>query len=96
MADIELVIKIPEDVYKDIMAHNRESRESGKSAYYFEGLIQNGMPLPKGHGDLIDRNEVCRLEEELCVTECGCCGLDGCFYDRAKTIIEADKSESEQ
>ena len=48
MADIELVIKIPEDVYKEIMAHDRERRESGKSAYYFEGLIQNGTPLPKG------------------------------------------------
>jgi len=48
MADIELVIKIPEDIYKEIMAHNRERREGSKSAYYFEGLIQNGTLLPKG------------------------------------------------
>ena len=49
----EIVIKIPEEIYKDIMIHNREMREGGKSAYYFEGLIQNGTPLPK-HGRLID------------------------------------------
>lgn len=54
MADIEVVIKIPEEVYKDIMIHNRELRESGKSYYYFEGVIKNGTPLPKGHGDLKD------------------------------------------
>ena len=48
MANVELVIKIPEDIYKEIMAHNRERREGSKSAYYFEGLIQNGKPLPKG------------------------------------------------
>lgn len=55
--------------------------------------VHKGIPLPKGHGDLIDRNEVCRLDEELCATECGCCGLDGCFYDRAQAIIKADRSE---
>lgn len=63
MADIELVIKVSEDIYKEIMAHNRERREGGKSAYYFEELIQNGTPLPKGHGRLIDKDHViARLE----------------------------------
>ena len=57
--------------------------------------IKNGTPLPKGHGDLIDRDEVEKLEETLCATECGCCMLDGCFYDRAEAIIKADKSEEE-
>jgi len=43
---MKLIIDIPKEVYKDIMIHNREMRESGKSAYYFEGLIQNGTPIP--------------------------------------------------
>lgn len=44
---MQIVIDIPKDVYEEIMVHNREMRESGKSAYYFEGLIQNSTPLDK-------------------------------------------------
>lgn len=55
--------------------------------------VFHGKPLPKGHGDLIDRDEVKKLDEMLCATECDCCTLDGCFYDRAEAIIEADRSE---
>jgi len=49
MADIELVIKIPEDVYKKIVAD--------KYAIYDKMFysIKNGTPFPKGHGDLIDK-----------------------------------------
>ena len=45
---MQIVIDIPKDVYEEIMAHNREMREGGMSAYYFEGLIQDGTPLPQG------------------------------------------------
>ena len=73
------------------MAHNREMREGAKSAYYFEGLIQNGTPLPKGHGDLIDRNSI--LCDDL---TCELCGYtDECFKLLAPTIIEADKESEE-
>lgn len=51
---MKLIIDIPKDVYEEIMTHNRELRESGKSAYYFEGLIQNGTPYNL-KGDLISR-----------------------------------------
>lgn len=57
--------------------------------------VFHGTPLPKGHGRLIDADEVEKLEERLCATECACCRLDGCFYDDAETIIEADRSEKE-
>ena len=52
---MKLIIDIDEEIYKDIMAHNREMRENGKSAYYFEGLIQNGTPIPNNasNGDVI-------------------------------------------
>ena len=91
MSDIELVIKISEDSYKSIcnvwmLPSDVENIVQG---------IKNGIPLPKGHGDLIDRSEVEKLDDKLCNTECGCCALNGCFYDEAKTIIEADKGESE-
>lgn len=62
MEDIELVIKISKDVYKDIMAHNREMREGGKSAYYFERLIQNGTALSK--------SEIVKLINQLSIEAC--------------------------
>ena len=86
MADIELVIKMPEEVYKDIMVHNREMRESGKSAYYFEGLIKNGIPLPKGHGRLIDA-------DALNFTDIDSANYGSNYIRIAPTIIEADKEE---
>ena len=54
---MQIVIDIPNDIYNDIMTHNRERREGAKSAYYFEGLIQNSTPLPKGHGDIVDADK---------------------------------------
>lgn len=51
MADVELVIKIPEKVY--------EARKK-KVCMLDEAdiAIANGKPLPKGHGDLVDRDEI--------------------------------------
>ena len=53
MADIELVIKIPEEKYDAIESDlyntfSAELKEWGLEA------IRNGSPLPKGHGRLID------------------------------------------
>ena len=53
MADIELVIKIPEEVYNDI-----------KEGYYDKNLrkmaiaIGNGTLLPKGHEKIIDTDSI--------------------------------------
>ena len=52
MADIELVIKIPEEEYKNYL-NMRPAYPKGVFCYI--KAIQNGTPLPKGHGDLIDR-----------------------------------------
>lgn len=49
MADIELVIKIPEETYEYWKEHKYE--------YVFAEAIAKGVILPKGHGDLIDRKE---------------------------------------
>ena len=46
MADIELVIKIPEETYEYWKEHKHE--------YILAEAIANGTPLPKGHGRLID------------------------------------------
>ena len=50
MANIELVIKIPEEYYKAII----EIPVKQSTADML--IIRYGTPLPKGHGDLIDVN----------------------------------------
>jgi hypothetical protein len=56
-------------------------------------LIENGTPLPKGHGRLIDASDLMPDSDYE----------DGTFYavsigqiNLAPTIIEADKAESEE
>ena len=105
MADIELVIKMPEESYKAtcngcMLPPDVENVVRG---------IKNGTPLPKGHGDLIDRSKIYKAipaEEDNC-TGMGMTdnemyayndGIDA-MYDkvqRVKPIIEADKVESEE
>lgn len=97
MADIELVIKIPENTYHQIQALVR--------ADYFEHdicgnsmrRIANGTPLPKGHGSLKDADKLKRAFVMWSMA------VQGNFTDadiasiiyNSKTIIEADKAESE-
>ena len=52
MADIELVIKIPEEVYK-------KAQEIPNARWDAVWLgIKHGTPLPKGHGDLKDISKI--------------------------------------
>lgn len=52
MADIELVIKIPEDVYKRTVFY-REFKDLNDCVTIIKAL-EKAIPLPKGHGRLID------------------------------------------
>ena len=49
MADMELVIKIPEEKYKWICKNNPNATDD-----MIVGAIVHGTPLPKGHGRVID------------------------------------------
>lgn len=57
MADVELVIKIPEELKEVIDNTNAANalRYIQISYSIIYEAIKNGIPLPKGHGDLIDR-----------------------------------------
>ena len=71
--------------------------------------LKNAIPLPKGHGDLIDRSKIYKAipaEEDNC-TGVGMTldemdayndGIDAMYslVHGAPTIIEADKAESEE
>lgn len=84
---MQIVIDIDEDLYDHIKNSYIlcSGMRTGKSfiAVIFNA-IANGTPLPKRHGDLIDRNELKKVINQF---EC---------YDQvldAPTIIEADKGE---
>jgi hypothetical protein len=59
MADIELVIDIPEETY----IYLRNGGTIGASLM-IENAIKNGTPLPKGHGALIDISNIDVIELE--------------------------------
>ena len=90
METVEVVIRLPKDLYKGIKYQNGEL----ETEYVCDELmkaVDNGTILPKGHGDLKDVSNL------LTVTD-----YDGenektyVLYDEIKhapTIIEADKGE---
>ena len=58
---MQIVIEIPEDYYKAIKEIPVEQSTADML------IIRNGTPLPKGHGDLIDRGKtverICKVAE---------------------------------
>lgn len=98
MADIELVIKIDEEVKQTF--DNAKNEDLYANYYDRNSLIgkaiQNGTPLPEGHGDLIDRKEL--KKDVYTITEWNG-DVHRIIYeasvDDADTIIEADKERSE-
>ena len=82
MADMELLIKISEERYKEIV-------ESDKPVIIYrsdvEKVLANGIKLPKGHGDLIDAKEVYKKFYCRCLA-----GAAKEVLDETLTIIEAD------
>lgn len=109
MADIEVVIKIPEEEYEMIV----NSEDCG--LHTLTRAIAHGAILPKGHGRLIDANELIKSMDNN-YDKFGYSaryGLERLHKDdkgyipyvrfgnmviavnKAPTIIEADKAESE-
>lgn len=84
---MQIVIDIPESIYKGVKLH-RVLEESIDIILY---AIEDGTPLPKGHGRLIDEREVYKKFYCRCLARAAKEVLDG-----TSTIIEADKAESEE
>lgn len=94
MTDIELVIKISEDSYKATCSGSMLPPDVKNVV----NAIKNGTPLPKGHGDLIDRNELlshtkCTYRYDCPGSSCDKCS-DNCVevrdIENAKPVIQAD------
>lgn len=52
---MEIVIDIPENAYRQIRNWGVPTDELRRKIY---DIIDNGTPLPKGHGDLIDKEKL--------------------------------------
>jgi hypothetical protein len=76
---MQIVIDIPEEEYQNYLKM-RPSYPEGVFCYI--KAIQNGKPLPKGHGRLIDADAVDTRYSDPEVIE---------TLNQAPTIIEADK-----
>ncbi len=93
MADIELVIKIPEKLYKHIKNDNEYYLEDGEELYT---IVKNGTPLPKWHGVLKDVTNLMRglytdmqtIEETFTSSD-----VYKMIDEECPTIIEADKEQ---
>lgn len=93
MADIELVVKIPEEIYKASQIIDVKHEDVIQIPLE---VVAKGTPLPKGHGKLIDIDDirVIELEDSLHIIRHEK-GDEIDVYINAPTIIEADKTENE-
>ena len=83
MADVELVVKISEEMYKKLLNKGAIMCLSG-----YEGIIANGTSLPKGHGRLGDLDA---LEDYIKIDADEWDRYALAYVENAPTIIEADK-----
>lgn len=84
---MEIVIKISDEDYEYLKTHNKHGLYSS---------ILNGTPLPKGHGALIDVDDLredFKASKKISFAE----RMDiSCIVDHADTIIEADKETTDE
>ena len=94
---MQILIEISEENYHKV--------EDGRCPVsVMRDAIRNGKPLPKGHGDLMDRDKIdwygCTTEEDCPYKDRDCkdCMRAECYkpqVDALPTIIEADKEREE-
>lgn len=94
---MELVIEIPDHIKEELDKLDEGCRHI--DCWNITTAIMNGIPLPKGHGDLIDRNAlITELETDYhhSLSESGAHLFVEItsYIDDAETIIEADKESN--
>lgn len=91
MPDIELVIKIPEKIYKYVQQMGSINMLDTQQV---ANAIFDGTPLPKGHGRIGDLDALRCENTDFDTYNDYCTMFDE--IDAAETIIEADTAESEK
>lgn len=90
MANVEIVIKIPEELY-----HYIKNQVAGGIINPLKVYIANGIPLPKGHGKIIDVSDL------LSVTSIRSDGSEFTYIPYSEiedtpAIIETDKKNKKE
>ena len=83
---MKVVIDLPEKLYNYIKSDNYDEHLDRRFDYKVRFAVKEGIPLPKGHGRLIDVNEYFS----------GYFNDAREFLDKAATIIEADTGEDSE
>lgn len=88
---MQIVIEIDEEIYKGLF----DTREiTGGECAWLLSAVQNGTPLPKNHGDLIDRDEL-ELDTEWDAYYDAYCSYSQMQINNAPTIIGEVKANDE-
>ena len=95
---MQIVIDISDNVFKKLVAG--KIQYGGITARNIFNLVKEGTLLPKGHGRLIDTNSIYQIVRPIEETD-NSWGITGETairliheaFNRAPTILEADKSE---
>ena len=77
---MKLIIDIPKRIYDVIQIRNDMRSELHEA-------VRNGIPLPKGHGDLIDKDELLKI---------GRYSHTRSDIDSIPVIVEADKESKDE
>jgi len=94
---MKLIINIPEGIYKASKIINVQYEDVIQIPLE---VIANGTPLPKGHGDLVDRNTINERYDSIYSDAINCSNQPSDKYlldklsmclDTALPIIEADR-----
>lgn len=80
---MKIVIDIPEYIYEVCQGHR-------DPIYQY---IANGTPLPKNHGDLIDKNELIKRYEKDCGRRIYADNFIFDLENNTTTIIEAESED---
>lgn len=100
---MQIVIDIGEEIYDTITSDTMPTREE---LAVIVTRIYQGIVLPKGHGDLIDRSQIkwfgCDFESfkncHIVNDDCSICSHATCLHDDVMSlpkVIPADKEDTE-
>ena len=97
---MELVIKLNDETYKEVM--DRTEFDTLVLGIKLIEAVQNGTPLPKGHGRLIDADSIYQIvkpiepsDAEWGMTAETAIRLIHDAFNKASTIVEADKENKD-
>ena len=92
---MKIIIDMPEETVNAIKDNVMFGVIPSEILWDVTSAIANGTPLPKVHGDLIDKNELIKMYEKDCGRRIYADNFIFDLENNTTTIIEADKEKEE-